>query len=54
MLNAKIFGIVVAVRCDWVLVLWWLVGRIARLRKRETEREREIVRQRGREDENKI
>ena len=19
-------GIVVAVRCDWVLVLWWLVG----------------------------
>ena len=39
----------------WYCGGWWVaVGRIARLRKRETERERETVRQREREDENKI
>ena len=35
-------GIVVAVGCDWVLVLWWLaVLRTVGLRKRDRERQRE-------------
>ena len=33
-------GIVVAVGCDWIFVLWWLVGlKIVGLRKRDKSRE---------------
>ena len=45
-------GIVVAVGCDWIFVLWWLVGlKIVGLRKRDKSREgvRGTIKNRSRE-----